>query len=242
MRKLLSGFLLLGVVASSNADACSFVQGATADAKVFHNGAQIYQNGVVGCYNQQTGGNASCTTALQHVGENAATQAIINSLKGRGGCGSVGVQVAVRLGTRDRVDCGNKNYDTGGTWIAAVAASCPQGGTLSGSNCVTTVAATKTCPAGWMANPTNEVAGITTDGLCKRQVPGCQLTAPVPANGTQIASYGFTWGNGVYQMSNASNGGLPTSSCPGKGGFVQVGNNCVKSYPATPGTAAYCKR
>ena len=111
---------------------------------------------------------------------------------------------------------------------------------MSGSNCVTTVAATKTCPAGWMANPTNEVAGITTDGLCKRQVPGCQLTAPVPSNGTQISGYGFTWGNGVYQMSNASNGGLPANSCPK--GFTISGNNCVKSYPATAAVAAYCKR
>ena len=243
MRKLLSGFLLLGVVASSNADACSFVQGATADAKVFHNGAQIYQNGVVGCYNQQTGGNASCTTALQHVGENAATQAIINSLKGRGGCGSVGVQVAVRLGTRDRVDCGNKNYDTGGTWIAAVAASCPQGGTLSGSTCNTTVAVTKTCPAGWLANQTNVDGGVTADGVCKKAVAGCSLPAPLPANGTQIGSsgsYGFTWGNSVNVFGNAGNGGAAIPSCPR--GFAQVGNNCVKSYPATPGVAAYCKR
>lgn len=77
----------------------------------------------------------------------------------------------------------------------------------------------------------DENGGVTGDGLCKQQVGGCALPAPVPANETQIGrGYGFTWGNG----------GAAVSSCPA--GFAISGNNCVKSYPATAGTAAYCKR
>jgi len=239
MKKFLTAVVMLAAAASQEASACSFVQGATADAKVFHNGALIYQNRVVGCYNQQTGGNASCTTVLQHVQESAATQAIINTLRSRGGCGSVGVQVAVRLGTRDRVDCGNRSYDTGGTWIAAVPASCPAGFSIVGNTCIKETPVVYTCPQGWAANQTNVDGGVTADGKCKKAVAGCNLPNP-PANGTQIGSWGFTWGNAVIAMGSAQNGGAAVASCPKP--FALQGGKCIQTAAITPAVAAYCKR
>ena len=235
MRKLLSGFLLLGVVASSNADACSFVKGATADAKVFHNGAKIYQNGVVGCYNQQTGGNASCTTALQHVGENTAAQAIINSLRGRGGCGSVGVQIAVRLGTRDRVDCGNKNYDTGGTWIAAVAASCQSGFSLVSGRCIQVQAAVGSCPQGYWLESHKQPFKCVKQACAAGSMPGVAAWQAIggAANGGQYLSDDK---GGSRFFINAS------LACTGLAGFNLEGDKCVKTAPVIAAVAAYCKR
>lgn len=87
----------------------------------------------------------------------------------------------------------------------------------------------------------DENGGVTADVACKQQVGGCALPAPVPATGTQIGSgYAFTWCNGVFTMGNAANGGAAVSSCPR--GYAIVGTMCQKSYPATAGTAAYCKR
>jgi hypothetical protein len=231
MRKFLSAILLFAAAASQEASACSFVQGATADAKVFHNGALIYQNRVVGCYNQQTGGNASCTTVLQHVQESAATQAIINTLKSRGGCGNVGVQVAARLGTRDRVDCGSRTYNTGGTWIAAVPASCPSGFSLINNACIKKSPVTWMCPRGWELNP--------SENRCKKLVAGCNLPS-APANGTAIGTYGFVWNGGIYVWGNAQNGGAATPACIS--GFTFQNGECIQTAPVIPAVAAYCKR
>ena len=120
----------------------------------------------------------------------------------------------------------------------AAVLSCPQGGNIVGGNCVHSIAVTKKCPAGWLSN-SNVDGGVTTDGQCKRAVVGCNLPAPLPANGTQIAGYGFTWGNSVVQMGNAGNGGAAIISCPS--GYSVSGNNCVKTYPVTVTSPAVCK-
>ncbi len=126
--------------------------------------------------------------------------------------------------------------------VAAVL-SCPQGGSVSGSNCVfPSVAVIKKCPAGWAANQTNQDGGVTADGLCKKAVQGCALPAPLPANGTQIGTsgYGFTWGNAVVVFGNAGNGGAATLSCPA--GYTLSGSTCNKaSYAATVVSPKICK-
>jgi hypothetical protein len=53
------------------------------------------------------------------------------------------------------------------------------------------------CPTGAVANSTNQ-PGVTTDGKCKKVVSTCPMN-PAPPNGTQIGTWGFTWGSGVYQ-------------------------------------------
>lgn len=67
---------------------------------------------------------------------------------------------------------------------------------------------TCTCPSAWMSN-TNVAGGITTDGKCKKLA--CQESgiSPAPPNGTQIGSWGFTWGNGFWAWGSAANGGSP---------------------------------
>lgn len=115
---------------------------------------------------------------------------------------------------------------------------CEQGHSLSGTNCSHTVAIVRTCPKGWAANLTNVDGGVTTDGQCKRQVPGCVLPPPFPAQAA-IAGYGFTWNNAVIQFGNAANGGAAVASCPA--GYNASGNNCVKSYAATLVSPAFCK-
>lgn len=61
------------------------------------------------------------------------------------------------------------------------------------------------CPPGSVANAGTQAGkdgGITTDGKCKRAAG--TLTPPfagtsLPVNGTQLGSWGFSWGNAMYQ-------------------------------------------
>ena len=81
---------------------------------------------------------------------------------------------------------------------------------------------TCTCPAGWLANPTNVDGGVTSDGKCKKGVcgPWNATAIPPPPNGTAIGTWGFTWSNGIYVWGTTANGGAP---------------NCVTvNYPAGP--------
>lgn len=64
----------------------------------------------------------------------------------------------------------------------------------------------KKCPAGWLANQTNVDGGVTADGKCKK-FAGTLSVTPLPPNGTQVGSYGFTWGNGLWAWGTSSNGG-----------------------------------
>jgi hypothetical protein len=67
------------------------------------------------------------------------------------------------------------------------------------------------CPAGSLANSTNQ-PGVTTDGYCKKQINTCPL--PVyPPNGTQIGTWGFTWGNGVYQFVQPTTNVVSAGQC-----------------------------
>jgi hypothetical protein len=241
---LLAVTLIFGSFSENASAACSVIKAAHCFCS---GGGATFTNTSPECYNQQTQ-NAACAADCKGACNQRGT--FYNAIKaartnagGPGGCGNVAVTILGHAGTRSDENGGTCMVDTGGTWIAAVAASCPQGGTLIGSSCVIKVAITKTCPAGWSANQTNVVGGVTADGICKKPVAGCSLPAPLPANGTQIGtsgSYGFTWGNSVVVFGNAGNGGAAVSSCPQ--GYAIVGTMCQKSYPATAGTAAYCKR
>jgi hypothetical protein len=66
-----------------------------------------------------------------------------------------------------------------------------------------------TCPAGWTSNTSSQVGGVTTDGKCKKGACGPNSIAPYPPDGTQIGSWGFTWGNGFYAWGTTANGGAP---------------------------------
>jgi hypothetical protein len=120
---------------------------------------------------------------------------------------------------------------------SAAVYNCPQGGSISAGQCVSTAAITYTCPSGWLSNTTNANGGVTGDGKCKKDI-GCNLPAPQPANGTQIGTYGFTWGNAVVIWGNAQNGGSAVASCPA--GFSISNGMCRKSYPANLVSAAVC--
>lgn len=55
-----------------------------------------------------------------------------------------------------------------------------------------------TCPAGSIANTTNQ-PGVTADGKCKKHVCGPITGKPLPPDGTPIGTWGFTWGDGIWQ-------------------------------------------
>ncbi len=65
------------------------------------------------------------------------------------------------------------------------------------------------CPSSWYSNTTNTLGGLTTDGKCKKAVCGPLSITPLPANGTQIGTWGFTWGNAIWAWGSISNGGAP---------------------------------
>jgi hypothetical protein len=66
---------------------------------------------------------------------------------------------------------------------------------------------TCTCPPGWLANPTNVDGGVTYDGRCKKEVCAGNPVRPLPANGTPIGDWGFTWGASFVAWGTAANGG-----------------------------------
>jgi hypothetical protein len=67
------------------------------------------------------------------------------------------------------------------------------------------------CPAGWFANMTNVDGGVTADGKCKKP-SGPLGVLPVPANGTALGTYGFSWGNEVYAWGTQANGGAAVTT------------------------------
>ena len=82
-------------------------------------------------------------------------------------------------------------------------------GTLTNTPEVTET--TCTCPPGWLANTTNVDGGETADGKCKRLAAIPITVTPLPANGTPVGSWGFTWDNGVWAWGTSANGGA--ASC-----------------------------
>lgn len=69
------------------------------------------------------------------------------------------------------------------------------------------------CPAGWACNGCSPQVdgGVTTDGKCKKAACGPNSIAPYPPDGTQIGSWGFSWGNAFYAWGTSANGGKPTT-------------------------------
>ena len=50
---------------------------------------------------------------------------------------------------------------------------------------------------------------MTTDGHCKKAACTGNMISPFPPNGTQIGTWGFSWGNAFYAWGTAANGGAP---------------------------------
>lgn len=118
--------------------------------------------------------------------------------------------------------------------------TCPQGGNLEGNNCKISVNPTMTCPTGWLSNSSGQSGGVSSDGICKKIIQGCTLTAPLPANNTFFGNnYGFTSGSSIAILGNSSNGGSAAPSC--SAGFILSNNNCVKSYAATVSNPGVCQ-
>lgn len=73
------------------------------------------------------------------------------------------------------------------------------------------------CPPGWLANPTNQDGGITSDGKCKRVA--CEpLPPPLPPDGTPLGTWGFSWGNALWQW-GPSTTIVVTPGQPGSGSW-----------------------
>lgn len=72
------------------------------------------------------------------------------------------------------------------------------------------------CPKGWLSNTTNVNGGPTPDKKCKKLACANISVAPLPANGTAVGAWGFTWGNGLWAWGTAANGGAAIG--PGCGG------------------------
>lgn len=71
---------------------------------------------------------------------------------------------------------------------------------------------TCTCPTGWTCNGCSPQVegGITSDGKCKKLACQPNMIGPPPPNGTQIGTWGFTWGNAFIAWGTAANGGAPS--------------------------------
>ncbi|HWN09894.1 MAG TPA: hypothetical protein VNO50_11635 [Pyrinomonadaceae bacterium] len=68
---------------------------------------------------------------------------------------------------------------------------------------------TCTCPPTWASNTTHANGGVTTDGKCKKLACSSISITPLPANGTQLGNWGFTWGNSLIAWGTSANGGAP---------------------------------
>lgn len=137
--------------------------------------------------NNQTDCNTRCTTAAApHIGSQSIAACACAAGKPSG--------TAVRAWSA----VGTKEYKT----AAPI-------GVLTNQSQVTKT--TCTCPASWTCNGCSpQVAGgVTTDGACKKMVCQPFSISPFPPNGTQVGSWGFTWGNAIYAWGTAANGGAP---------------------------------
>ena len=245
MKNVLLGLVAFAITSVSNVWACSMTQ-AQCDCKfttasTWTGSGHLNHSINLGCVNRGVpSAEAKCATLCKqqasglHLNQARADYACsqgvangtwINAISKAGAIATSGID-----GTIGRLQ------------NAAAVYSCPQGGSVSGANCVfPAVALIKTCPAGWLA-PTNVNGGVTADGKCKKAVAGCSLPAPLPANGSQIGTsgYGFTWENSVVVFGNAGNGGAALNSCPN--GYTISGINCIKaSYAATVVSPKICK-
>ncbi len=73
-------------------------------------------------------------------------------------------------------------------------------GTAGRLNCQAPVAPVtqQKCQPGWLANTTNQDGGVAADGKCKR-LACVPLKSPLPPNGTPLGTWGFSWGDGIWQ-------------------------------------------
>jgi hypothetical protein len=117
-----------------------------------------------------------------------------------------------------------------GSVVAAVY-SCPQGGSVSGTNCVVSVGAEAKCPKDYWLENQKKPFQCVKQACAQGSMPG------VPA---WLAIGGAV--NGGKYLTDDKGGSRffinPTFSCAS--GFTLSGENCVKTYPATLVTPAKC--
>lgn len=121
--------------------------------------------------------------------------------------------------------------DTGSQAVASAACAlgCPNGSLIRAWSAVgtkeyksaqfigtltNTPAVTKSkCPTGWACNGCNPQVdgGFTSDGKCKKLACQANTISPYPPDGTQIGTWGFSWGNAFYAWGTTANGGAPTT-------------------------------
>lgn len=76
------------------------------------------------------------------------------------------------------------------------------------------------CPPAWNSNTSNQPGDFTNDQRCKR-LAGSITINPVPADGTQLGNWGFSWGNELWAYGSVTNGGAPAF-----GTFVVTPRQC----------------
>lgn len=121
--------------------------------------------------------------------------------------------------------------DTGSQSIAAAACSlgCPSGSTVrawskvgtreyKSSQYIGTLTNTPAvvkykCPPGWTCNGCSPQVdgGFTSDGKCKKVACHANTISPFPPDGTQIGTWGFSWGNAFHAWGTTANGGAPAT-------------------------------
>ncbi|NDG85440.1 MAG: hypothetical protein EBX52_10460 [Proteobacteria bacterium] len=173
-----------------------------------------------------------CGSKADQVRNDPSTAAFYCSL---GFTGPVTFTFAANVGTRDPETAKWLHLT-----IEPPSYSCPNGGTLEGNQCKILQDATLTCPAGWLSNSSNQPGGVTTDGICKKILPGCTLPGPAPSSAVFFGNnYGFTSGSSIAIVGNANNGGAAVPSC--QSGFSFSGGKCVKTYAATVTSPGVCQ-
>jgi hypothetical protein len=84
-------------------------------------------------------------------------------------------------------------------------------GTLTNTPAAFESVLTCQCPANWLSNLTNVPGGMTSDIKCKKLAYKPINISPLPPDGTQVGTWGFTWGDEVWAFGSLTNGGA--ASC-----------------------------
>lgn len=153
----------------------------------------IIDLGLVETYASPHEKNAACTKACRAA---AAKNAQFNNKTWL--CQQIKKEGAQRVSAYSGVGVKGGGAEPPGFTIAQeISFACSGGGTVC------------TCPTGWETNATTgRDAGGANDGKCKKLAGQITAVAP-PANGTQLGSWGFSWGKDLYEWGTRANGGAP---------------------------------
>ena len=104
---------------------------------------------------------ADLNKAKAHADTNSQT--VANAACAKGVSNGTVVQSFSKAGA---LSTGGYDHIIGYLKRGAAVYSCPQGGSISGTNCVASVAYVVKCPAGWL-NSNNQDGGVVLPALCK---------------------------------------------------------------------------